>query len=146
MIHTETYVVSPWSRVFLNAGVLWLFGSYAKYNTHTIPVISLSDIRDILLVVQPCSIRRSKATNLDLCLAAITSRGYAVETFLIDAKTYGLPQNRRRIYILCWNTSNPSMAGSPKKFFDDVKVMMAAMRFDPPPVAAWRKIYSSSTD
>ncbi|CAE7208709.1 unnamed protein product [Symbiodinium microadriaticum] len=77
----------------------------------------------------------SKATNLDLCLAAITSRGYAVETFLIDAKTYGLPQNRRRIYILCWNTSNPSMAGSPKKFFDDVKVMMAAMRFDPPPVA-----------
>jgi len=37
---------------------------------------------------------------LELCLASLSDLGYIVEWRVINAADYGMPQRRRRVYIL----------------------------------------------
>ncbi|CAK9036150.1 Uncharacterized protein SCF082_LOCUS21614 [Durusdinium trenchii] len=65
----------------------------------------------------------------DMHLAAYSSfeieqRGYAAQSYLLDAKAYGLPQHRRRIYIICLDFHNKQLSVSANDFFASVKVLL----------------------
>lgn len=78
-----------------------------------------------------------RQTNLEVCLRLIGERGYACQSYLLDASWYGLPQSRRRVYIVCLASQRPEVSVSASDFFASVKTLLQAMRFEPPPADFW---------
>ena len=73
----------------------------------------------------------ARQTNLEVCLQHIRDRGYACKSYLLDASSYGLPQSRRRVYIVCVKVSSPKLSVNAVDFFSSMKVILQATRFDP---------------
>lgn len=82
-----------------------------------------------------------RQTNLDLCLKEIEQRGYAAQSYLLDAKAYGLPQHRRRIYIICLDFHNKQLSVSANDFFASVKVLLRKL-YVPAPPAVTRMVFT----
>ncbi|CAK9000470.1 unnamed protein product, partial [Durusdinium trenchii] len=64
-------------------------------------------------------------TNLDLCLQEIDAKGYACQTYLLDDAWYGLPQSRRRVYLVCLNRNAAGVATSASTFFQSDRFLLA---------------------
>ncbi|CAK9069202.1 unnamed protein product [Durusdinium trenchii] len=72
-------------------------------------------------------------TNLQLCLAALEERGYVARSFLLDALWYGLPQSRRRVYIVCLAVGDREIGCSAEDFFNSVENLLGKLYMDAPP-------------
>eukprot|EP00438_Fugacium_kawagutii_P026240 Skav233555 [mRNA] locus=scaffold563:455381:456481:+ [translate_table: standard] len=62
----------------------------------------------------------------------IVERGYACRSYLLDASWYGLPQSRRRVYIICLKSNDPDLSVNATEFFSSVKSLLAALQFQAP--------------
>lgn len=76
---------------------------------------------------------RRRQTNLQLCLAALEERGYVARSFLLDALWYGLPQSRRRVYIVCLAVGDREIGCSAEDFFNSVENLLGKLYMDAPP-------------
>ncbi|CAK9118311.1 unnamed protein product, partial [Durusdinium trenchii] len=72
-------------------------------------------------------------TNLELCLAAIADRGYASQSFLLDALWFGLPQSRRRVYIVCLSIRDRNVGCSAEDFLSNVQSIITKLYLQSPP-------------
>ena len=77
---------------------------------------------------------RPRKTNLEHCVAEIEKKGYSCRCFPLDATWYGLPQSRKRIFIVCLSLSRPEVGVSAEVFFQSVKALLEKMYVKPPPV------------
>jgi len=80
-----------------------------------------------------------RQTNLEVCLKLIGERGYACQSYLLDASWYGLPQSRRRVYIVCLAAQRSEVSVNASEFFASVKTLLQAMRFESPAADFCRK-------
>ena len=76
----------------------------------------------------------SSESNLKLCVDELESRGYTVECMLLDSEWYGLPQGRRRVYIVGINLKSSEISLSGNKFFQNIQTILRAMYIKAPPV------------
>lgn len=74
-----------------------------------------------------------RQTNLELCLAAIADRGYASQSFLLDALWFGLPQSRRRVYIVCLSIRDRNVGCSAEDFLSSVQSIITKLYLQSPP-------------
>ncbi|CAK9065377.1 unnamed protein product [Durusdinium trenchii] len=79
------------------------------------------------------SARGQRAKQPEVCLARIREIGYVAKTYLLDSQWYGLPQSRRRVYIVCLSTLTPDVSVSPNDFFQSVRAILQTLHMDPPP-------------
>ena len=70
-----------------------------------------------------------------MCLDEIGHRGYACQSYVLDAAWYGLPQSRRRVYIVCIAVANPDVSIGIEAFFQSVESILRNLQFTPPPAA-----------
>lgn len=70
-------------------------------------------------------------------MAEIEKKSYSCQCFLLDASWYGLPQSRKRIFIVCLSLSRPEVNVSAEAFFKSVKDLLGKMYVKPPPVDSY---------
>ena len=68
-----------------------------------------------------CTLRES---NLQLCVAEIEKRGYKVLCVLLDAEWYGLPQGRKRVYLMCIRAVSSDLNFNMDEFFEHFKLTL----------------------
>lgn len=73
---------------------------------------------------------------MELCLEELKSLGYACKSFLLDARWYGLPQSRRRVYIVCLSLTDRRVGCSARDFFDSVKNLLTKLYIEAPSAVA----------
>ncbi len=74
-----------------------------------------------------------RGRDFAIMLASLAELGYAVEWRVINAADYGMPQRRRRIYILGYKKGtfqNQTLGASPKDWLMDTGIMPAAFPID----------------
>lgn len=81
-----------------------------------------------------------RQTNLEVCLEQISKRGYTCQSYLLDASWYGLPQGRRRVYIICLGVHMSHVSVNASEFFQSVKQLLQSLRFTPPNPDTWMAI------
>ena len=74
-------------------------------------------LSQVTLLSAACVILSTRQSNLEVCLARIREIGYVAKTYLLDSQWYGLPQSRRRVYIVCLSTLTPDVSVSPSDIF-----------------------------
>lgn len=72
-------------------------------------------------------------TNLEICLDMLREIGYAAQSFLLDAMWFGLPQSRKRVYIVCLDTQSDALTSNAAEFFDSVKLLLGKLYIKAPP-------------
>ena len=75
-----------------------------------------------------------RKTNLEHCLAQIEALGYSCESFVLDAAWYGLPQGRKRIYLVCFSLTRQDISVSAETFFGNIKKLLTKLYIKPPAV------------
>ena len=90
-------------------------------------------LSQVTLLSAACVIQSTRQSNLEVCLARIREIGYVAKTYLLDSQWYGLPQSRRRVYIVCLSTLTPDVSVSPDDFFQSVRAILQTLHMDPPP-------------
>ena len=90
-------------------------------------------LSQVTLLSAACVIQSTRQSNLEVCLARIREIGYVAKTYLLDSQWYGLPQSRRRVYIVCLSTLTPDVSVSPNDFFQSVRAILQTLHMDPPP-------------
>lgn len=83
-------------------------------------------------------------TNLEHCLAQIEALGYSCESFVLDAAWYGLPQGRKRIYLVCFSLTRQDISVSAETFFGNIKKLLTKLYIKPPAVDKF--LYDDSDD
>ena len=69
----------------------------------------------------------------------VGSAAYVTHSFLANAMTFGLPQNRTRIYIVGIRADEMGESAA-KIVLTDALDYLNQMKFTPPPVVAWREV------
>ena len=59
-----------------------------------------------------------------LCEQALERRGYAVSVVLADAQWYGLPQRRKRVYLICIDANHTQLSLTVSDFFAKAKATL----------------------
>lgn len=92
-------------------GVLW-------WSIHKILKEKKSDAPSFLMLENVDRLLKSPASqrgrDFAIMLSSLASLGYAVEWRVINAADYGMPQRRRRVYILGYKKGTPSYAAMQK--------------------------------
>ena len=65
-----------------------------------------------------------------------------MECMLLDSEWYGLPQGRRRVYIVGINLKSSEISLSGNKFFQNIQTILRAMYIKAPPVDSCSKFMS----
>jgi site-specific DNA-cytosine methylase len=71
-------------------------------------------------------------TNLDLVLEDLrdANSGYTLKVFLLNSKSYGLPQSRSRVYIVGIKSNNPELADPPDTVLANVHECLGVLQLD----------------
>lgn len=95
-------------------GVLWWqIHRILRDTAHRIPYLFLENVDRLLK--SPAS---QRGRDFAIILASLSDLGYSVEWRVINAADYGMPQRRRRIYIVAYHHDTPLA----KKFSESLKI------------------------
>ena len=65
---------------------------------------------DLLIVENSDQLLEGNQADAQIFINALRERGYQTHLLLVDSHTFGLPQHRRRAYILGWLQASPLMS------------------------------------